>query len=67
MPLMSDIPTDLRDALQAGTDEAMRALGENDALCFAVDWREEDDAIVGCCEDILSTGQLVLRQPSIRG
>lgn len=25
---------------------------------FLVDWREEDDAIVASCEDILNTGDL---------
>jgi len=42
----------------AGTDAVFEALWEDDASSFAVDWREEDDAIPRYCENVLATGKL---------
>jgi hypothetical protein len=41
-----------------GTGAAFEALCDDDASSFSVDWREEDDAILRDCEDVLKTGML---------
>ena len=48
----------ITQVLQSPNDTAVRALLEANDTVFWVDWREEDDAIVGYCEDILQTGSL---------
>lgn len=52
------IPPTVEQLLADGSeDAATRLLADRDSV-FLVDWREEDDAIVGYCERILKTGQL---------
>ena len=48
----------LRKTLQTGTPAALDALMDDESVVFWVDWREEDDAIVRYCEQILQTGHL---------
>ena len=44
--------------LETTEKEAIQVLLEDEAAVFWVDWREEDDAIVGYCEAILQTDSL---------
>ncbi len=55
---MSNLLTEIRDALRQNTATAFESLMDNEEICFLVDWREEDDAIIEYCEGILQTGQL---------
>jgi hypothetical protein len=50
------IPASVERLLQDGTREAVQEMLEDRKAVFLVDWREEDDAIVGYAEDILQTG-----------
>ncbi len=48
----------ITQVIQSPTPEATEALFNDQDTVFWVDWREEDDAIVQYCEDILQTGSL---------
>lgn len=48
----------VRTALDTGSDDAIWSLAKDDATCFWVDWRGEDEAIVNDCERLLHTGKL---------
>ena len=52
------VPATVEQLLQAESEEAVQDLLVDEDSVFLVDWREEDDAIVGCCENILKTGDL---------
>jgi len=52
------IPASVERLLQDGTQEAVEQMLQDAKAVFLVDWREEDDAIVGAAEDILQTGDL---------
>jgi hypothetical protein len=52
------IPPTVEQLLTNESEEAIEALLADQDSVFLVDWREEDDAIVGYCEDILQTGDL---------
>ena len=52
------IPPTVEQLLSTGTEAAVDALLADQDIIFHVDWREEDDAIVRYCEDILQTGDL---------
>ncbi len=52
------VPATVEELLRTNSEEAVeRLLADHDTV-FWVDWREEDDAIVRYCEDILRTGDL---------
>jgi len=55
---MSATDDAIRRALAAHSDEAMWSLIHDQTVCFWVDWREVDQAIVEYCEIILQTGKL---------
>lgn len=44
--------------LETSEKEAIQALLEDEGTVFCVDWREDDNAIVGYCEAILQTNSL---------
>jgi hypothetical protein len=44
--------------LESPTEQTIRALLDDRATVFWIDWREEDDSIVAACEDLLQTGGL---------
>lgn len=48
----------LAAVIESPTEDNIVALLDDDETVFWVDWREEDDAIVDYCEEILHTGQL---------
>ena len=48
----------VREALEAGSPDALQALLIDRSVVFWVDWREQDDAIVEYCEAVLQTGAL---------
>lgn len=48
----------IQQALRSGIPSDIENLLNNESTVFWVDWREEDDAIVRYCEQILQTGQL---------
>lgn len=49
----------IREYLQNGTDDFFTEAFEGAyGILMVVDWREEDDAIIQYCEDILKTGHL---------
>lgn len=48
----------IEQAISTATPEAIEALLNDQDTVFFVDWREEDDAIVEYCENILKTGDL---------
>jgi hypothetical protein len=52
------IPPTVERLLQTDAAEAAKQLLADTKNVFAVDWREEDDAIVGYCESVLRTGDL---------
>lgn len=52
------IPSSVEQLLQNESDEAVEALFADEQSVFAVDWRADDDGIVGSCEEILRTGEL---------
>jgi hypothetical protein len=52
------IPASVERLLEEGTPEAAEQMLHDAKAVFLVDWREEDDAIVGYAEDILQTGDL---------
>ena len=52
------IPPTVEQLLEEDTTDSAKRLLADRASVFLVDWREEDDAIVGLCEQILKTGQL---------
>lgn len=52
------VPATVEQLLFAGSKEAVRVLLADQDSVFLVDWREEDDAIVGYCEGVLQTGDL---------
>jgi hypothetical protein len=52
------IPISVETMLSDPTKEAIQAMLDDQKSVFLVDWREEDDAIVGYCEEILKTGAL---------
>jgi hypothetical protein len=52
------IPASVERLLQDGTREAVEDMLDDQRAVFLVDWRDEDDAIVGYAEDILQTGDL---------
>lgn len=49
----------ITNLLDAPTEKNLNALLDSQDTVFWVDWREEDDAIVTYCEEILKTGQLM--------
>jgi hypothetical protein len=59
------IPSTLENLLIRDTSEAVEKLLDDHDVIFWVDWREEDDAIVGYCEDILQTGTLAVEVEEI--
>lgn len=52
------IPATVERLLQEETQKAAQEMLDDRKAVFLVDWREEDDAIVGLAEDILQTGDL---------
>jgi hypothetical protein len=52
------IPASVERLLQDGTPKAAEQMLQDAKAVFLVDWRDEDDAIVGYAEDILQTGDL---------
>src|SRR5260370_23906405 len=44
--------------LESGSEETIRALYDDDATVFWVDWREDEGDIVKYCEAVLQTGSL---------
>jgi hypothetical protein len=52
------IPSTVENLFLHDSREAVEELLADQDVVFWVDWREEDDAIVGYCEDILQTGTL---------
>ena len=44
--------------LQAPTEEAIRALLDDDGTVFWIDWRQEEETIAESCESVLRTGHL---------
>lgn len=54
------IPDVLAAFLERPSDDSLRELLDSDFV-FWVDWREEDQAIVGYCESVLQTGSLAAR------
>src|SRR4029078_5349070 len=44
--------------LESSSEESIRALLDDYATVFFVDWKENDDAIPDGCESILETGHL---------
>jgi hypothetical protein len=52
------IPTTVEQLLSTENQSAVEVLLADQDSIFLVDWREEDDAIVGYCEGILKTGDL---------
>jgi hypothetical protein len=52
------IPATVERLLQDDTQKAAEEMLHDRKAVFLVDWRAEDDAIVGCAEDILQTGDL---------
>lgn len=52
------VPATVEQLLLTETEEAVQDLLSDEGSVFLVDWREEDDAIVACCETILKTGDL---------
>ena len=54
----SVIPVTVENLLANPTKQAIQAMLQDQESIFLVDWREEDDAIVASCEDILKTGAL---------
>ncbi len=52
------IPATVQQLLKTDSAEDAQSLLADTTAAFAVDWREEDDAIVRYCEEILRTGKL---------
>jgi hypothetical protein len=52
------IPSTVEQLLSGESESAVETMLAGQDHVFLVDWREEDDAIVGYCEDILKTGDL---------
>jgi hypothetical protein len=52
------VPDTVEQLLSAGSESAIEKMLADHDTVFFVDWREEDDAIVGYCEGILKTGDL---------
>jgi hypothetical protein len=52
------IPPTVEQLLSTESKSAVEAMLADQDHVFLVDWREEDEAIVGYCEDILKTGDL---------
>jgi hypothetical protein len=44
--------------LASPTDDAIRALLEDDTTVFWIDWRQDDETIAKSCESVLQTGHL---------
>ncbi len=52
------VPATVEQLLSTESESAIEEMLADKDNVFLVDWREEDDAIVGYCEDILKTGDL---------
>lgn len=52
------IPASVERVLSTESQDAVHDLLADRRSIFLVDWREEDDAIIGDCEEILRTGDL---------
>lgn len=52
------VPNSVEQLLSTGSESAVREMLADEDNVVLVDWREEDDAIVASCEDILNTGDL---------
>lgn len=52
------IPATVERLLRDDTRQAAEEMFDDRKAVFLVDWREEDDAIVGYAEDLLQTGDL---------
>jgi hypothetical protein len=48
----------LTAVLESSTDDAIRALLDDDSTVFWIDWRQEDETIAESCESVLRTGYL---------
>lgn len=44
--------------IESPTEEAIRALLDDDSTVFWIDWRQEDETIAESCESVLQTDQL---------
>src|SRR5262245_11951751 len=44
--------------LESSTEDAIRALLDDDSTVFWIDWRQDDETIAESCESVLQTGQL---------
>lgn len=44
--------------LESPTEDAIRALLDDDGTVFWIDWRQEDETIAESCDAVLHTGQL---------
>jgi hypothetical protein len=44
--------------LESPTEDAIRALLDDDGTVFWIDWRQEDETIAESCESVLHTGHL---------
>lgn len=44
--------------LESPTEDAVRALLDDDTTVFWIDWRQEDETIAESCESVLQTGHL---------
>jgi hypothetical protein len=52
------VPTSVEQLLSTESESAVESMLADRGHVFLVDWREEDEAIVQYCEDILQTGDL---------
>jgi len=48
----------LTRVIESPTEDAIKALLEDENMVFWVDWGEEDDAIIEYCESLINTGAL---------
>jgi hypothetical protein len=48
----------IKNYLTTASDEDFEILMDEDDIAFWVDWREEDESIIGYCESIIKTGNL---------
>ena len=61
------VPSTVEQLLQNESQQAVEALLDDQENVFMVDWREEDDAIVRYCEEVLKTGDLAAEVVEVDG
>ena len=48
----------IKNAIASPSEQAIQALLDEEDTVFWVDWKQEDEDIIGVCENILQTGRL---------